>query len=248
MSISISRSQRPEAIGTAQDGRVVELQMERDLLVKTIGRLHGNLDEQMRNRRTRLLAVYQRRLGEIVGEMEWLRSPEAAATRGVPPDMGQKLSSIEEKINNISATISTMRHAAKPATKYVTKYATSPNTQKKTEKRRPEVPGILLPDIEIDEVPDDRVRRRVSKTARPKTSIKPTVPAQEISVHDDATGEAAASQAAPKQDYIQPKKAAKPVAGADTIKPSVVEPEVDDLESLKRQITKTLSKLSENEV
>ena len=73
--------------------KIAELEIERDVLTKTIARLYRHEDGLTRVQYNRLLAKYQHQLGETAGRIEWLRSTGAEPSlHGGLADLDQKLS------------------------------------------------------------------------------------------------------------------------------------------------------------
>ena len=242
--------------------KIAELEIERDVLTKTIARLYRHEDGLTRVQYNRLLAKYQHQLGETAGRIEWLRSTGAEPSlHGGLADLDQKLSHIEERLGEMSSKISAagMQKAREPAgAAKPAEPARAPPT---------DVQAILLPDIEIDELDTSagvlqpatgrarpatpgsaarRSRQKIKRTRQEPAQIAVApVPSKPLAVQSESGTDAPDAPIAPVPS--KPPAAAQPTAkvpGTDPAEPD----DADDLEALKLEITKTLSKLSETEV
>ena len=242
---------RAASPGEANRSKITTLEIERDLLAKAIARLHDHYDGMTADQRGRLLARYRSQLGGVVGEIEWLRTagPESAGGRA-QSEVEQKLSSIEEKINEMSAVISRAGGAKR---------------QEPVAARRTEVPEILLPDIEIDDKPGSRhaqrPRRRARQAAPAAGGAAPDGAAARREGAQVAVSEARSEVSEQRARTARQKRVRTGADAAQAKAPDAAahtggsEPsggseqggagmaEMDEIESIKRELARTLSKL-----
>lgn len=220
--------------------RLDSLRIERDILVKTVSRLHQHGAGISEIQRDRLASKYQYQLGTILAEIKKLEEASRHPDLGPVGDglimlMDQKLSSLDQRLHEISAKIA----AAGERTADGQERAEKPASRKA--EPAPETRPRRIKFTELPSGPRQPVELITLTSASARTERPPII-------------RETAEQAA-RQDAVDPGPRA---AQAGTVVPAGTDHGTDtddepdgtdtDLAKIKREITRTLEKLDQAEV
>jgi len=281
--------------------QIETLKIEKEILTKTISRLHSDGSDLTTIQRDRLLSRYQHQLGVILAKIEKLEESSKYPDFGPLGDglmslMDQKLSALDKRLVEISSKISVAHEQLeKPQVKKEEqkKVETKPQVQKAIAVEKPEVvssesieemirsfakPAKKLELTTLTEIPSASVtpadiksiiestyshaaqvqpqvevvspqiaQQKIAeqiKDIQPQTKQEPTI-TESIDVEKQVRSEP------PKFEFreAESKEPEKKKPKVNIPEPEPVEAEdEDDLDSIKREIMKTLSKLEQAEV
>ena len=258
--------------------QIQSLEIEKDILTKTISRLYQNESELSKIQRDKLLLRYQNQLGLVIAKIEKLEAASKHPDIGPLGDglvtlMDQKLSQLDKKLHEISSKITTATTqpqikqpepikeviVEKPAIK---KIETKIDTLK--ENNHPPVPPIEVPVTEyhksvelitLTEIPN-KIPEFPLEFVKPALIVSPKqvkeeiIKEQHIDIEKPRIREVERIIEIPKPEPVQP-----PVEKKIQI-PSVVkipedeklEDDDKDIDKIKNEIMKALSKLEQVEV
>jgi len=277
--------------GTHMRRQLQSLQIEKDILNKTIARLYERNSDLTKIQRDRLLLKYQRQLGIILAKLERLEAARRHPDLGPVGDglitlMDQKLSQLDSRLYELSSRITASGVQAGGQTALrkkgrVQAAVPEPGPGKEPPIRPIEIPRTRTPvelttltpisagtprypfeDDPRPEAPESRPREQPGKDDKParigtapaRTDPQPPGPADK-----PPKLPAAAALPASAPSGILPAAADKPpklpAAAAPPVQAEAPQPpggrtdeDEDDLEAIKRDILKTLSKLEQAEV
>ena len=243
------KSHSPMEVNRIVSSQLDSLRIEKELLAKTISQLYQHNSNLTNIQRDRLLVRYQHQLGQISKQIERLeevsRYPDwGSVGEGLITVMDQKLSQIDRRLHELSSkmvtpTIQVEKTKESKPIKEKTSKTERPQRKEATPKPAP-VSKIPLQDIEIDEKPKEPIEL-ITLTSLPKKPID--FPVLQKSVTPKSR----------MQSLITPLGSAKVILPEESEKQKTVPQEddiddSDDLEKIKGEILKTLSKLDEAEV
>ena len=247
------------------------LQIEKDILTKTIARLYQNESDLTKIQKDRLLLKYQHQLGVIIARIEKLDSASKHPDLGPLGDglitlMDQKLSQLDQRLYELTSKIQTAQY------QQVTERKNSIKSKKIEEKSKPvfekpieefvdkksnkiEITTLTtLPKLDpVKQTKYDQMLSQLSSDVippapmKPKIQEKPKVDSPELIKQNITTV---------VQDKPEPivEEITKPVLN-DMPKPVLdlpeepdIDDEDDDIEQIKSKILKTLSKIEQAEV
>ncbi len=243
------------------------LKIEKDILNKTIARLYEDDSGLSKIQRDRLLLKYQHQLGIILARLEKL---EAA---GKHPDLGpvgdglitlmdQKLSQLDSRLYELSSKIAVSNRQAAEEKKAAVGDAEKPSPVKKMQEALKFGEGGKTHAIEIPKM--RRPMEITTLTTIPKSAPKypfeekpqagQIIEPQEIQAKPKAAGQKEkilqAGAGMSKPEHRLPEPRALPELGQEDASKTAggAEDDEDDLEKIKGDILKTLSKLEQAEV
>ncbi len=244
--------------------------VERDILVKTVSRLYQQDTKVDGEKRGKLLSKYQHQLGIVLARIEKLETASKHPDMGPVGDglvtlMDQKLSTLDEKLHEISTKIA--------ATSLETKvYEKPPRKESKSRIQVPKISSTQQQKISQTENIRERVEittlTPLAKGSQSFTPPKPNVKMPQTTLQQsESKTEYRPVIDTPKPDIPKPVEAKYtslqpdvniPKQEPSAIPPKVIqdptlEPDVDledtsDLDKLKKDIMKTLEKLDQVEV
>jgi len=269
---SLKNNQQPKiGANTHVQNQLHSLEIEKDILTKTISRLYDDDSGLSKIQRDRLLLRYQHQLGVIIARIEKLeivsKHPDLGPLgEGLITLMDQKLSQLDQRLYELTSKIQVSQtekvQLATKETKPQIKH-TEPNTTIDTQKNK-----VNDNIVSVFETPE--IKNEVSKkfeittlTSVPKLdSFKQTKYDQMLSQLDSDV-----ITPPPKKSKIETEQ--KPIITTNEIKPQILEqniqekpkstvqlppePEIededdDDLSDIKKKVMDTLSKIDQAEV
>ena len=285
-------------VSSAVENQLHSLRIEKEILTKTITRLHNDSSGVSQVQRDKLLIRYQHQLGTIVAKIEKLEIASRYPDLGPVGDslvtlMDSKLSKLDQRLHEISSKISVSNiqpaQVVQQTAKHVEQAKQEPPRQIVEEKppvraepkivpQKIEVPQEKIPEITIPPVEVYLPEKRVSVELSTLTTIPnkmPEFPAEFIKAPTVEIPKIEISKAEPKVEIPQlivPLEPAPlvPVEDVPVIETPKVEPVVEkkvqmptpmripdeekiedddkDLDKIKSEIMKALSKLEQVEV
>jgi len=252
--------------------QINSLQVEKDILTKTISRLYDNDSDLNKIQRDRLLLRYQHQLGVVIARIQKLETvskhPDLGPLgEGLITLMDQKLSQLDQRLYELTSKIQLAEeHKANPLKKE------AKTTPKTTHNTKPVFEKPISDFVEKPIQPSDTKFEITTLTSHTKMdSVKQTKYDQMLSQLDsDVIAPAKKSpplNIKPKQEVtaaetIVPETTLPAIKAPEIIKPQVPEqpkPSVqippepeddddDDLDKIRSDILKTLSKIEQAEV
>jgi len=258
--------------------QIQSLKIEKDILTKTISRLYQNESELSKIQRDKLLLRYQNQLGLIIAKIEKLEAASKHPDIGPLGDglitlMDQKLSQLDQRLHEISSKI-TVAAITPPQIKQpepIKVVVEKPEIKKVETKIEPPREKIYTPMPPI-EVPSTEHHRSVELTTlteipnkMPEFSLEFVKPAPMVSpkqVKEEIVTEHYIEIEKPKIREVEqiieipkPEPIQPPVEKKTQIPPAVKIPEDEkledddkDIDKIKNEIMKALSKLEQVEV
>ena len=253
--------------------QINSLQVEKDILTKTISRLYDNDSDLNKIQRDRLLLRYQHQLGVVIARIQKLETvskhPDLGPLgEGLITLMDQKLSQLDQRLYELTSKIQIAEEQKANPLKKEAK-----TTPKTTHSTKPVFEKPISDFIEKPIQPSDKKFEITTLTSYSKMdSVKQTKYDQMLSQLDsDVIAPAKKSpplNIKPKQEVtaaetIVPETTLPAIKAPEIIKPQVTEqtkpaaqipsePEVDDddddLDKIRSDILKTLSKIEQAEV
>lgn len=235
----------------------IELQMERDILTKTIARLHRADAELPTPKRNMLLARYQRHLGEVVSRMELLGagSTDAVAKENRLHDrlasLDQSIAQINNRLHEMSSDLQKRGKEQGSAAKPVVRA-----------EQEAETPNMPLNNMEIDDGGKEPIRVVTGTSARtsqlaatkPETPVVPSKKQPQKAKPSKPEGAARPQMAAIPVESKASGAPGPQMADGEHQHSAAGAADPDDdisdaaLEKIKQEITRSLSKLNEAEV
>jgi len=250
--------------------QINSLNIEKEILTRTISRLYQNQSGLSKIQQDRLLIRYQHQLGMVLAKMEKLQEASKHPDLGPVGDglitlMDQKLSQLDKRLYELSSKISgsnTHIHEQKPKSQDQIKKEKVPSTpqiQKEitklqdtfpTQSKSVEITTLTELPTKISEFPlieqkpstVDFVREQIEKP-QPKVDEKIEILQSSMGTVIDKPLDVDI----PKQESILP-PVQKPKPTIKLPEEEKIEDEDDDLDKIKGEIMKTLSKLEQAEV
>ncbi|MDE1815421.1 MAG: hypothetical protein KGI11_02540 [Thaumarchaeota archaeon] len=285
-------------VSSAVENQLHSLRIEKEILTKTITRLHNDSSGVSQVQRDKLLIRYQHQLGTIVAKIEKLEIASRYPDLGPVGDslvtlMDSKLSKLDQRLHEISSKISVSNIQPAQVVQQTAKHAeqTKQEPPRQIVEEKPpvraepkivpqkiEVPQEKIPEITIPPVEVYLPEKRVSVELSTLTTIPnkmPEFPAEFIKAPTVEIPKIEISKAEPKVEIPQlivPLEPAPlvPVEDVPVIETPKVEPVVEkkvqmptpmripdeekiedddkDLDKIKSEIMKALSKLEQVEV
>ena len=268
---SSKNSQQPKiGANTHVQNQLHTLEIEKDILTKTISRLYDDDSGLSKVQRDRLLLRYQHQLGVIIARIEKLeivsKHPDLGPLgEGLITLMDQKLSQLDQRLYELTSKIQVSQtdkveltaKETKPQVKH-----TEPNVTTNTQKN--EVNDNIVSELETPEIKNEMTKKFEITTL---TSV-PKLDSFKQSKYDQMLAQLDSDVITPP-----PKKPKITVQQVQTITSNEIEPQVseqniqekpkptvqlppepeideedDDLDEIKSKIMKTLSKIEQAEV
>ena len=266
------KNNQPQKIGanTHVQNQLHTLEIEKDILTKTISRLYDDDSGLSKIQRDRLLLRYQHQLGVIIARIEKLeivsKHPDLGPLgEGLITLMDQKLSQLDQRLYELTSKIQVSQtdkveltaKETKPQVKH-----TEPNVTTNTQKN--EVNDNIVSELETPEIKNEMSKKFEITTL---TSV-PKLDSFKQSKYDQMLAQLDSDVITPP-----PKKPKITVQQVQTITSNEIEPQVseqniqekpkptvqlppepeideedDDLDEIKSKIMKTLSKIEQAEV
>ena len=253
--------------------QINSLQVEKDILTKTISRLYDNDSDLNKIQRDRLLLRYQHQLGVVIARIKKLETvskhPDLGPLgEGLITLMDQKLSQLDQRLYELTSKIQLAEeHKANPLKKE------AKTTPKTTHNTKPVFEKPISDFVEKPIQPSDTKFEITTLTSHTKMdSVKQTKYDQMLSQLDsDVIAPAKKSPALnikPKQEVVSTKTIIPETTLPATKAPEIIKPQVpeqpkppvelppesevddddDDLDKIRSDILKTLSKIEQAEV
>ena len=253
--------------------QINSLQVEKDILTKTISRLYDNDSDLNKIQRDRLLLRYQHQLGVVIARIQKLENvskhPDLGPLgEGLITLMDQKLSQLDQRLYELTTKIQIVEeHKANPLKKE------AKTTPKTTHNTKPVFEKPISDFVEKPIQPSDTKFEITTLTSHTKMdSVKQTKYDQMLSQLDsDVIAPAKKSPALnikPKQEVVSTKTIIPETTLPATKAPEIIKPQVpeqpkppvelppesevddddDDLDKIRSDILKTLSKIEQAEV
>jgi len=250
--------------------QIHSLEVERDILTKTISRLYDGDSDLNKIQRDRLLLRYQHQLGVIIARIEKLETvskhPDLGPLgEGLITLMDQKLSHLDQRLYELTSRIQISEEEKQNATKKESKIIQKPEKSSKIlESDHNEKPIFEKPLTDFVERPNEVSNKKFEITTLTSHSkmdpIKQTKYDQMLSQLDSDVitppKKISQSNIKPKEEIsreenkpeiIPPKITALPKLPIQLPEESEIDDD-DDIEQIKSNIMKTLSKIEQAEV
>jgi len=251
------------------------LQIEKDILTKTIARLYQNEGDLTKIQKDRLLLKYQHQLGIVITRIEKLENASKHPDLGPLGDglitlMDQKLSQLDQRLYELTSKIQVAQSQKEAESKTIEKKQVKVETIK--EKTKPvfekpieEFVGQSSKKFEIttltslpklDPVKQSKYDQMLSQLSsdvippapmKPKITEKPEEVVTEIKEREVAPVIEEKSQQVVEQ-ITKPIVSEMPPPVVELPEESDIDDEDDDIEQIKSKILKTLSKIEQAEV
>ena len=272
---SLKNNQQPKiGANTHVQNQLHALEIERDILTKTISRLYDDDSGLSKIQRDRLLLRYQHQLGVIIARIEKLeivsKHPDLGPLgEGLITLMDQKLSQLDQRLYELTSKIQVSQNEKDSIAIKETKTQVKHTTQQKTPQKNPETNKInsnIISELETQQTENGTAQKKfeiTTLTSVPKLdSFKQTKYDQMLAQLDSDV-----ITPPPKKPKIETEQKStiipneiKPQVSEQNIqekpKPTVQlppEPEIDDendddLDDIKKKVMDTLSKIDQAEV
>jgi hypothetical protein len=252
--------------------QINSLQVEKDILTKTISRLYDNDSDLNKIQRDRLLLRYQHQLGVVIARIKKLETvskhPDLGPLgEGLITLMDQKLSQLDQRLYELTSTIQSAEEQKENTSKKQDKI-----TSKTTHGTKPVFEKPISDFIEKPTQPSDKKFEITTLTSYQKMdSVKQTKYDQMLSQLDsDVIAPARKSpplNIKPKQEVVSTETIVPETTLPVTKAPEIIKPQIpeqpkpsvqippepeddddDDLDKIRSDILKTLSKIEQAEV
>jgi len=252
--------------------QINSLQVEKDILTKTISRLYDNDSDLNKIQRDRLLLRYQHQLGVVIARIQKLETvskhPDLGPLgEGLITLMDQKLSQLDQRLYELTSKIQGAEEHKENTSKKHDKI-----TSKTTHSTKPVFEKPISDFIEKPIQPSDKKFEITTLTSHPKMdSVKQTKYDQMLSQLDsDVIAPAKKSPSInikPKQQVVDAETIVPETTLPVTKAPEIIKPQIpeqpkpsvqippepeddddDDLDKIRSDILKTLSKIEQAEV
>ena len=252
--------------------QINSLQVEKDILTKTISRLYDNDSDLNKIQRDRLLLRYQHQLGVVIARIKKLETvskhPDLGPLgEGLITLMDQKLSQLDQRLYELTSKIQSAEEQKENPLKKQAKI-----TSKTTHSTKPVFEKPISDFIEKPTQPSDKKFEITTLTSYQKMdSVKQTKYDQMLSQLDsDVIAPAKKSpplNIKPKQEVISTETIVPETTLPATKAPEIIKPQIpeqpkpsvqippepeddddDDLDKIRSDILKTLSKIEQAEV
>ena len=271
---SLKNNQQPKiGANTHVQNQLHALEIERDILTKTISRLYDDDSGLSKIQRDRLLLRYQHQLGVIIARIEKLeivsKHPDLGPLgEGLITLMDQKLSQLDQRLYELTSKIQVSQNEKDSIAIKETKTQVKHTTQQKTPQKNPETNKInsnIISELETQQTENGTAQKKfeiTTLTSVPKLdSFKQTKYDQMLAQLDSDV-----ITPPPKKPKIEVEQ--KPIIIPNEIQPQILEQNIqeklkptvqlppepdiddedDDLDEIKSKIMKTLSKIDQAEV
>ena len=252
--------------------QINSLQVEKDILTKTISRLYDNDSDLNKIQRDRLLLRYQHQLGVVIARIKKLETvskhPDLGPLgEGLITLMDQKLSQLDQRLYELTSKIQSAEEQKENSLKKQAKI-----TSKTTHSTKPVFEKPISDFIEKPTQPSDKKFEITTLTSYQKMdSVKQTKYDQMLSQLDsDVIAPAKKSpplNIKPKQEVVSTETIIPETTLPATKAPEIIKPQIpeqpkpsvqippepeddddDDLDKIRSDILKTLSKIEQAEV
>ena len=252
--------------------QINSLQVEKDILTKTISRLYDNDSDLNKIQRDRLLLRYQHQLGVVIARIKKLETvskhPDLGPLgEGLITLMDQKLSQLDQRLYELTSKIQSAEEQKENSLKKQAKI-----TSKTTHSTKPVFEKPISDFIEKPTQPSDKKFEITTLTSYQKMdSVKQTKYDQMLSQLDsDVIAPAKKSpplNIKPKQEVVSTETIVPETTLPATKAPEIIKPQIpeqpkpsvqippepeddddDDLDKIRSDILKTLSKIEQAEV
>ena len=268
---SSKNSQQPKiGANTHVQNQLHTLEIEKDILTKTISRLYDDDSGLSKIQRDRLLLRYQHQLGVIIARIEKLeivsKHPDLGPLgEGLITLMDQKLSQLDQRLYELTSKIQVSQTEKVELTAKETKPQvkhTEPNVTTNTQKN--EVNDNIVSELETPEIKNEMSKKFEITTL---TSV-PKLDSFKQSKYDQMLAQLDSDVITPPPKKPKIEVEQKPIIIPNEIQPQILEQNIqeklkptvqlppepdiddedDDLDEIKSKIMKTLSKIDQAEV
>ena len=252
------------------------LQIEKDILTKTIARLYQNEGDLTKIQKDRLLLRYQHQLGVIITRIEKLENASKHPDLGPLGDglitlMDQKLSQLDQRLYELTSKIQVAQSQKEVSiktnekrsvkTEEVIEEKTTPLFEKPIEEfvskgsKKIEITTLTSP-LKLDPVKQSKYDQMLSQLSsdvitpppmKPKIQEKPIIESQQIKEEEIIPVVESKSESV-GLPTVKPLVNEMPAPVVELPEESDIDDEDDDIEQIKTKILKTLSKIEQAEV
>jgi len=251
--------------------QIQSLKIEKEILTKTISRLYQQDSDRTKIQRDKLLLRYQHQLGLTIAKIEKLEDASKHPDLGPLGDglitlMDQKLSQLDQRLHEISSkiTISSSIPQIKQSEPIkeifhekpiIRKIETKTEIQKSNESNTPSIEGLAEPHksvelITLTEIPN-KIPEFPSGLVRPNVAVQQQVElVGNTSIHTESKSKIQPVTEIPKSEPLSP-VAEKKIQIPTTVKipeDEKLDDDDKDIDKIKSEIMKALSKLEQVEV
>ena len=251
------------------------LQIEKDILTKTIARLYQNEGDLTKIQKDRLLLKYQHQLGVVITRIEKLENASKHPDLGPLGDglitlMDQKLSQLDQRLYELTSKIQIAQSQKEVEvktndSKQVKDQSVEENTKPVFEKPIEDFVGksskkfeittlTSLPKLDpVKQTKYDQMLSQLSSDVIPPAPMKPKIKEESKSVVPEIKEEQVIPVVEDKPEHIV-EQSIKPTVSemsapvVELPEESDIDEEDDDIEQIKSKILKTLSKIEQAEV
>lgn len=247
--------------------QINSLKLEKEILTKTISRLYQHESELSKTQRDRLLLKYQHQLGVVLAKIEKLeeasKHPDLGPLgEGLVTLMDQKLSTLDKRLYELSSKINLantqtfgVKHEQQVSEKRIKEIEPKPQVQTKTEvvqtklpdpvSAKPHRPFEITTLTELPEkIPESFFKTQVIVPQVRDELVRPQKEQVELVEHTSVVPQVEQSQ----EQSSSPPVVKKPTPKVTLPEDDKEEEDEDDLDKIKGEIMKTLSKLEQAEV
>lgn len=252
--------------------QINSLKLEKEILTKTISRLYQHKSELTKTQRDRLLLRYQHQLGVVLAKIEKLeeasKHPDLGPLgEGLVTLMDQKLSTLDKRLYELSSKINlantqalTVKHEQPVSEKRIKEIESKPYVQTKTEivqtklpdpvSSKPHRPFEITTLTELPEkIPESFFKTQVIVPQVKDELVRPQKEQVELVEHTSVVPQVEQSKIEQSQEQSSsPPVVKKPTPKVTLPEDDKEEEDEDDLDKIKGEIMKTLSKLEQAEV
>lgn len=247
--------------------QINSLKIEKEILTKTISRLYQHESELSKTQRDRLLLKYQHQLGVVLAKSEKLeeasKHPDLGPLgEGLVTLMDQKLSTLDKRLYELSSKINLantqtfgVKHEQQVSEKRIKEIEPKLQVQTKTEvvqtklpdpvSAKPHRPFEITTLTELPEkIPESFFKTQVIVPQVKDELVRPQKEQVELVEHTSVVPQVEQSQ----EQSSSPPVVKKPTPKVTLPEDDKEEEDEDDLDKIKGEIMKTLSKLEQAEV
>ena len=252
--------------------QINSLKLEKEILTKTISRLYQHESELSKTQRDRLLLKYQHQLGVVLAKIEKLeeasKHPDLGPLgEGLVTLMDQKLSTLDKRLYELSSKINLantqtfgVKHEQQVSEKRIKEIEPKPQVQTKTEvvqtklpdpvSAKPHRPFEITTLTELPEkIPESFFKTQVIVPQVKDELVRPQKEQVELVEHTSVVPQVEQSKIEQSQEQFRSPPVVKKLIPKVTLPEDDKEEEdEDDLDKIKGEIMKTLSKLEQAEV
>ncbi|MGQ0376533.1 MAG: hypothetical protein ACT4OW_03390 [Nitrososphaerota archaeon] len=250
--------------------QINSLKLEKEILTKTIARLYQHESELSKTQQDRLLLKYQHQLGIVLAKIEKLdeasKHPDLGPLgEGLVTLMDQKLSTLDKrlyelssKINLVNAQTSPVKHEQQVFEKRMREIEPKPQTKTEIVQTKLPDPSSLKPHrpFEIttltelpERIPESFFKAQVVVPQIKDEFVRPQKEQVEFVQHTNVTPQVEQPKVEQSQEQSNsPTVVKKPAPKVTLPEDDKEDDDEDDLDKIKGEIMKTLSKLEQAEV